>query len=150
MKAFSTLLKLKDSDKFMWNEEHQAAFTQLKVSLTNPPVLVPPQRGKPLKLYISAADESIGCLLAQDNDAGREQAIFYLSPVKGQALADFLAQHPSPYDFGGADVEIGMVVTRDNYWMMYFDGSSTSSSAGAGIVIQSPHNDRCKSSVETM
>ncbi|KAM1110407.1 hypothetical protein ACFX19_009806 [Malus domestica] len=218
MKAFSTLLKLKDSDKFMWNEEHQAAFTQIKVSLTNPPVLVPPQRGKPLKLYISAADESIGYLLAQDNDAGREQAIFYLSrnlsppeinysaveklclvvffaasklqhymlpsvtqviaqtdvirymltrpivkgrigkwtmalsefslqyvpqkAVKGQALADFLAQHPSPYDFGGADVEIGMVVTRENYWTMYFDGSSTSSSAGAGIVIQSPHNDR--------
>ncbi|KAM1475978.1 hypothetical protein ACFXTO_038016 [Malus domestica] len=25
---------------------------------------------------------------------------------------------------------------------MYFDGSSTSSSAGVGIVIQSPHNDR--------
>ncbi|KAM1515645.1 hypothetical protein ACFX10_014724 [Malus domestica] len=62
--------------------------------------------------------------------------------VKGQALADFLAQHPSPYGFGDADVEIGMVVTRDNYWTMYFDGSSTSSSAGAGIVLQSPHNDR--------
>ncbi|XP_070667546.1 uncharacterized protein [Malus domestica] len=28
--------------------------------------------------------------------------------VKGQALADFLAQHPSPYGFGGNDVEIGM------------------------------------------
>ncbi|KAM1184237.1 hypothetical protein ACFX15_013225 [Malus domestica] len=218
MKAFSTLLKLKDSDKFVWNGEHEAAFTQIKVSLTKPPVIVPPRRGKPLKLYISAAEESIGCLLAQDNDAGREQAIFYLSrnlnqpeinypaveklclavffaasklrhymlpsvtqviaqtdvirymltrpivkgrigkwtmalsefslqyvpqkAVKGQALADFLAQHPSPYGFGDADVEIGMVVTRDNYWTMYFDGSSTSSSAGVGIVIQSPHNDR--------
>ena len=41
MKAFSTLLKLKDSDKFEWREEHQAAFTQIKVSLTKPPVLVP-------------------------------------------------------------------------------------------------------------
>ena len=37
------------------------------------------ERGKPLKLYISEAEESIGCLLAQDNDIGREQAIFYLS-----------------------------------------------------------------------
>ena len=26
--------------------------------------------------------------------------------IKGQALADFLAQHPSPYGFGGNDVEI--------------------------------------------
>ena len=79
MKAFSTLLKLKDSDKFKWLEEHQSAFTQIKVSLTKPLILVPPRPDKPLKLYISAAEESIGCLLAQDNDAGREQAIFYLS-----------------------------------------------------------------------
>ncbi|KAM1263824.1 hypothetical protein ACFX15_033254 [Malus domestica] len=70
MKVFSTLLKLKDSDKFEWKNEHQAAFTQIKVSLTTPPVLVPPRRDKPLKLYISAAEESIGCLLAQDNDTG--------------------------------------------------------------------------------
>ncbi|KAM1607585.1 hypothetical protein ACFX1Z_028151 [Malus domestica] len=34
-----------------------------------------------------------------------------------------------------------MVATRDNYWTMYFDGSSTSSSAGVGIVIQSPNHD---------
>ncbi|XP_070672192.1 uncharacterized protein [Malus domestica] len=58
--------------------------------------------------------------------------------VKGQALADFLAQHPSSYGFGGNDVEIGLVETRDNYWMMYFDGSGTSASIGVGIVIQSP------------
>ncbi|KAM2225165.1 hypothetical protein ACFX1X_019424 [Malus domestica] len=91
MKAFSTLLKLKDSDKFEWTEEHQAAFTQIKVSLTTPPVLVPPRRGKPLKLYISAAEASIGCLLAQDNDAGREQAIFYLSRNLNQPEINYSA-----------------------------------------------------------
>ncbi|KAM2366278.1 hypothetical protein ACFX1X_004986 [Malus domestica] len=62
--------------------------------------------------------------------------------VKGQTLADFLAHHPSPYGFGGTDVEIGMVDKRDNYWTMYFDGLSTSSSAGVEIVIQSPNHDR--------
>ncbi|KAM2987081.1 hypothetical protein FF2_007279 [Malus domestica] len=64
MKAFSTLLKLKDSDKFEWKNEHQAAFTQIKVSLTAPHVLLPPWRSKPLKLYISAVEKSIGCLIA--------------------------------------------------------------------------------------
>ncbi|KAM2799221.1 hypothetical protein COP2_004355 [Malus domestica] len=62
--------------------------------------------------------------------------------IKGQALADFLAQHPSPYGFRGNDVEISMVEMRDNYWTMYFDGSSTSSSAGVGVVIQSPNHYR--------
>ncbi|CAN6700715.1 unnamed protein product [Malus baccata var. baccata] len=184
MKAFSTLLKLTDSDKFEWTDEHQVAFTQIKVSLTTPPVLVPPRGGKPLKLYISAAEESIDCLLVQDNDAGRHHAIFYLSrnlnqqeincsAVEKLCLTVFFAasklRHymllpvtqviaqtdvirpgigglprstPFPYGFRDTDVEIGMVETRDNYWTMYFDGSSTSSSAGIGIVIQSPNHDR--------
>ncbi|KAM1192361.1 hypothetical protein ACFX2G_012945 [Malus domestica] len=79
MKAFFTLLKLKDLDKFEWREEHQAAFMQIKVSFTTPPVLILPRHCKPLKLYILTAKESIDCLLAQDNDVGRGQAIFYLS-----------------------------------------------------------------------
>ncbi|KAM2246472.1 hypothetical protein ACFXTI_007287 [Malus domestica] len=79
MKAFSTLLKLKNSDTFEWCAEHQEAFTQIKVSLMTPLVLVPPRRGQPFKLYISKAEESIGCLLAQDNDIRREHVIFYLS-----------------------------------------------------------------------
>ena len=40
---------------------------------------MPPRKGYPLKLYISAAYESIGCLLAQNNLGGHEQAIYYLS-----------------------------------------------------------------------
>ncbi|XP_068321869.1 uncharacterized protein [Pyrus communis] len=62
--------------------------------------------------------------------------------IKDQALADFLAQHPSPYGFGGNDVEIGMVETRDNYWTMYFDGFNTSVSSGVGIIIQSLNHNR--------
>ncbi|XP_048437191.1 uncharacterized protein LOC125475877 [Pyrus x bretschneideri] len=58
--------------------------------------------------------------------------------VKGQALADFWAQHPSPYGFGGNDVNIGLITTRDSHWTMHFDGSSTSTLAGVGIDIQSP------------
>ncbi|CAN6720573.1 unnamed protein product [Malus baccata var. baccata] len=93
---------IRDLDKFEWCEEHRAAFMQIKVTLATLPVLVPPRRDKPLKLYISAAEESIGCLLAQDADIGREQAIFYLSrhlnppeinysPVEKLCLALFFA-----------------------------------------------------------
>ncbi|KAM0989362.1 hypothetical protein ACFX2A_013436 [Malus domestica] len=62
--------------------------------------------------------------------------------VKGQALAYFLAKNPSPYEFGGNDVDIDLIQTHDNYWTMYFDGSSTSISVGIGIVIQSPNHNR--------
>ena len=42
---------------------------------------MPPLRGRPLKLYLSTAKESIGCLLAQINVEGHEQVIYYLSRV---------------------------------------------------------------------
>ncbi|XP_028119295.1 uncharacterized protein LOC114316816 [Camellia sinensis] len=77
--AFSPLVKIKLDHEFKWEVCHQEAFDLLKKYLTNPSVLMPPVAGKPLKLYISVSDLSIGCLLAQENDMGHEQAIYYLS-----------------------------------------------------------------------
>ena len=79
MKAFSPLLKLKNANEMVWGPEQQEAFEQIKKALASPPVLVPPTPGKPLKLYIAAAEESIGCLLAQDVVDGTERAVYYLS-----------------------------------------------------------------------
>lgn len=45
----------------------------------NPPVLVPPVPGKPLILYISTIDVSLGALLAQENQQGKERAIYYIN-----------------------------------------------------------------------
>ncbi|XP_059629068.1 uncharacterized protein LOC132271636 [Cornus florida] len=42
---------------------------------------MPPRKKWPLKLYLSAAEESIGSMLAQDNEHGKEQAVYYLSKV---------------------------------------------------------------------
>ena len=40
-----------------------------------------PPKGWPLKLYLLAAKESIGCLLAQNNVEGHEHVVYYLSRV---------------------------------------------------------------------
>ena len=80
-KEFSDLVKLKDMEEFRWEEQHQVAFDKIKEYLSKPPVLMPPIRGHPLKLYLSAASESIGFLLAQNNSKGHEQAVYYLSRV---------------------------------------------------------------------
>ena len=40
-----------------------------------PPVLVPPQQGKPFKLYISADDKTIGSALMQEFE-GKERVVF--------------------------------------------------------------------------
>ncbi|XP_059659004.1 uncharacterized protein LOC132305373 [Cornus florida] len=79
--VFSTLVKLKSHEKFHWDESHQKAFDKIKEYLANPPVVMPPKKKWPLKLYLSAAEESIGSMLAQDNEHRKEQAVYYLSRV---------------------------------------------------------------------
>ena len=69
---FSSLLKLKENDRFERRREHQEAFEAIKYYLAKPPMLMPPREDKPLKLYLVAAEESMGVLLAQDNDFGKE------------------------------------------------------------------------------
>ena len=80
-KEFSDLLKLRQEAEFKWEERHQCAFNKIKNYLSKPPVLISPREGVPLRLYISATNESIGCLLAQNNTSGHEQAVYYLSRI---------------------------------------------------------------------
>ncbi|CAL8135225.1 unnamed protein product [Prunus armeniaca] len=218
IRPLTPLLKLKDTERFVWGAEHQAALDDIKQYLSQSLVLMPPKRGKPLRLYISASEGSIGCLLAQNNESKREQAVHYLSrtlnmvelnyspieklclalyfaatkfrhymlpsvvqiisktdlikymptrpiirgqigkwmmalseftfqyvtqkSVKGQALADFLAHHLVQGQEGELEVVIGMTHMEKNYWTMYFDGSSTETKSGAGVVIESPQGQR--------
>src|ERR1044072_791465 len=82
---FSPLVKLKKEKKFKWEEEHQKAFEEIKTYLMNPPVLLPPIRNRPMKLYIAASDLTIESMLAQEDDDGVERAIYYLSRVLNDA-----------------------------------------------------------------
>ncbi|XP_059277686.1 uncharacterized protein LOC132031802 [Lycium ferocissimum] len=198
---------------FKWDEACTNAFENIKSYLMKPPVLVAPVPGKPLILYISAQERSVGALLAQENSEGKENSLYYLSrmmtpnelnytpieklclalvfsiqklkhyfqahsvnlisranpikfvmskpvlsdrlarwylqfqqfeityipqkAVKGQALADFLADHPIPDDWELTDElpdEDAMVVEIQPPWKMYFDGAAQRDGAGAGVV----------------
>jgi hypothetical protein len=78
IKAFSPLLKLKADQEFVWGAEQQLTLDEIKKYLTNPPVLVPPQHGKPFRLYLSTDDTIIGSALIQ-KFKGKERVICYLS-----------------------------------------------------------------------
>ena len=68
-------------EEFTWKERHQATFDKNKEYISKPFVLMPPIQGHPLKLYLSTANESIDCLLAQNNFKGHERVVYYLSRV---------------------------------------------------------------------
>ena len=60
------ILKLLKKDVVVkWTSECQQAFDKIKDYLSNPPVLVPPESGRPLLLYISVLDNAFSCILGQ-------------------------------------------------------------------------------------
>uniref|UniRef100_A0A2N9HIE5 Uncharacterized protein n=1 Tax=Fagus sylvatica TaxID=28930 RepID=A0A2N9HIE5_FAGSY len=206
--------------KIKWTEDCQKAFDKIKEYLLNPPILVPPTPGRPLILYLTVQEASMGCMLGQQDETGkREQAIYYLSKkftepetryllvektccalawasrklrqymlyyttwlvsrmdpikyifekpaltgkiarwqvllsefdilfvarkaIKGQAIADYLADYPSDQlelmdsEFPDEDV---MTVDEDNHgrWKLYFDGAANAVGSGIGAVLVSP------------
>ena len=78
IRAFSPLLKLKADQEFVWGEEQQLALDEIKNYLTSPPVFIPPQQGKPFRLYLSTDGMVIGSALIQEFE-GKEHVIYYLS-----------------------------------------------------------------------
>lgn len=56
----------------------------MKKYLTNRPVLMPPRDGEPLRLYISASEDSILSFLTQKNEEGKD----FLRLIKGQEIND--------------------------------------------------------------
>uniref|UniRef100_A0A2N9FEI0 RNA-directed DNA polymerase n=1 Tax=Fagus sylvatica TaxID=28930 RepID=A0A2N9FEI0_FAGSY len=215
------LFKLLRKDvKIKWTEDCQRAFDKIKEYLLNPPILVPPTPGRPLILYLTVQEASMGCMLGQQDETGKkEQAIYYLSKkftepetryllvektccalawaskklrqymlyyttwlvsrmdpikyifekpaltgkiarwqvllsefdilfvarkaIKGQAIADYLADYPSEQlelmdsEFPDEDV---MTVDEDNHgrWKLYFDGAANAVGSGIGAVLVSP------------
>ncbi|XP_070035173.1 uncharacterized protein [Nicotiana tomentosiformis] len=71
---------LKKNVAVKWNDKCQEAFDKIKSYLSNPLVLVPPEPGRPLILYLTVVDNSFGCVLGQHDITGKkEQEIYYLS-----------------------------------------------------------------------
>ncbi|KAA3464082.1 reverse transcriptase [Gossypium australe] len=71
---------LKKHNQSVWDDECQKAFDKVKQYLSNAPVLSPPNLDRPLILYLSVFDNSMGCVLGQHDESGRkEKTIYYLS-----------------------------------------------------------------------
>ena len=68
---------LQKGHKFAWTKECQEAFEQLKVALTSPPTLAYPDWSKKMIIHCDASDLSLGAVLSQVGDDGKERPISY-------------------------------------------------------------------------
>uniref|UniRef100_A0A2N9I5K4 Integrase catalytic domain-containing protein n=1 Tax=Fagus sylvatica TaxID=28930 RepID=A0A2N9I5K4_FAGSY len=213
--TFSHLLKKGVS--FNWSAKCQEAFERIQAIMTKLPTVCAPIAGKPLRLYLASNSQAIGALVAQENDDGVEQPVYYVSrglkdtetrysvaeraclalvyasqrlrhyflahkiqlmtkshpirsllhrpvlsgrlaqwllqlsqyeistetptAIKSQAIADLLAQFPGEdgsvisQEVPGEVGEALLIGMADSTWTLKFDGSSTSMSSGAGVVL---------------
>ncbi|GAU51898.1 hypothetical protein TSUD_416830, partial [Trifolium subterraneum] len=71
---------LRKNQGIIWTEDCQKAFDSIKEYLMEPPILIPPVEGRPLIMYLTVLEGSMGCVLGQQDETGRkEHAIYYLS-----------------------------------------------------------------------
>ena len=70
---------MKKDVPFVWDQTCQNAFEEIKQYLLRPPILMALITGKSLILYVAALERSLGALLAQNNEEGKENALYYLS-----------------------------------------------------------------------
>ena len=70
---------MKKDFSFIWDEACQKALEDIMEYLTKSLVLVAPISGKSFLLYVLVMDHSLNTLIAQKNDEGGEQPIYYQS-----------------------------------------------------------------------
>ncbi|GJP44416.1 hypothetical protein CLOM_g3824, partial [Closterium sp. NIES-68] len=75
--------RLKDHDCFWWGEKQQAAFDQLKIALTSPPVLRISDPDRPYEVVTDASDIAIGAVLLQDFGDGLQPVAYESQKLQG-------------------------------------------------------------------
>ena len=71
---------MKKDQGVKWNNDCQIAFDKIKDYLQEPLILMPLVEGRPLIMYLTVLENSIGCVLGKHDESGRkEHIIYYLS-----------------------------------------------------------------------
>uniref|UniRef100_A0A2N9GDJ2 Integrase catalytic domain-containing protein n=1 Tax=Fagus sylvatica TaxID=28930 RepID=A0A2N9GDJ2_FAGSY len=116
------------------------AFEKIQTIMTKLPTVCAPTAGKPLRLYLASNSQAIG---AQEDNNGTEQPVYYVSRgLKDTKTRYSVAKRAClalistiSQEVPGEVREALLVGMADSMWTLRFDGSSTSMSSEAGIVL---------------
>ncbi|GJW16733.1 reverse transcriptase domain-containing protein [Tanacetum coccineum] len=168
---FFDTLKGCTKDNFKWTEEAEQAFLEMKKHIAKLPLLTMPKPGEEMFIYLSAAELAVSAVLVAERESkqGRlalwavELGAFKIeykprNSVKGQVLADFLAEMPTgsvqqgdsnmqkepPSTTVVVNADMKISTEDDDWendedgWTLFTNGSSREEGAGVGWVLTSP------------
>jgi RNase H-like domain found in reverse transcriptase len=104
---------LRKDKKFVWSEECQESFDQLKKRFTEEPVLMMPDHSKPFQIQVDSSLFATGGILTQMDTNGDRHPCTYLSKS--------LAKEQRNYDT--RDRELLAIVQALKEWRHYIQGS---------------------------
>jgi hypothetical protein len=81
---------LKAQEKFVWSEDANKAFTELKRFLTSPPIMIAPQNDETLLVYIAATNRVVSTAIAVEREeAGHackiQCPVYFISKVLNES-----------------------------------------------------------------
>jgi hypothetical protein len=85
---------LKKHERFSWTVEAQEALDKLKATLAHAPVLMPPQDGEPLYLYVTATTQVVSVIIMVESmEEGHalpvQRPMYYVSEVLSETKARY-------------------------------------------------------------
>jgi hypothetical protein len=86
---------LNKHERFSWTVEAQEALDKLKATLAHAPILMPPQDGKPLYLYVSATTQVVSVIIVVERtEEGHalpvQRPVYYISEVLSETKTRYL------------------------------------------------------------
>lgn len=94
-KALPLYKLLKKSDKFVWGQEADDAFEDLKKTLSTAPVLAAPTSKEPMLLYVSANSRAVSAVVVVERkEEGKEYPIQRPVYYVGEALTESKQRYP--------------------------------------------------------
>jgi RNase H-like domain found in reverse transcriptase len=116
---------LKKDKEFVWSEECQESFDQLKKRFTEEPVLMMPDHLKPFQIQVDSSLFATGGILTQMDTNGDRHSCAYLFKI--------LMKEQQNYDTGGRGLLAIIQALKE--WRHYIQGS------GHTTTVLSDHNN---------
>ena len=81
---------LKAEEKFVWSEDADKAFVELKWFLTTPPIMTTPQKDETLLIYIAATNRVVStAIVVEREEAGHaykvQRLVYFISEVPNES-----------------------------------------------------------------